>query len=377
VHVGFLTTEYPPLPSGGIGTSVRTLARSLVALGHRVTVVGWGAQAEFEDQGVRVRFLGETRVPRMGWLLHRRAARRELARLVEREGLDLVDAHDWCGPSAAISLPCPVVVHCHGSATYFAHLLGERVRPSVARAERLALTGADALVAVSRFAADVTRSLFPIEKPIEVLPNGVDVGRFRPAPPAEVEPGTLLSFGTLVRKKGVLDLGPVFSEIALRDARARLRLIGRDTPDRPTGAASTWELVARSLSPEALDRTEYVGALPPDSLEAEICRAAVCVFPSYAEALPVAWLEAMACGRPIVAYDFGWAPELIRSGVDGLLVPLGDTPAFARAVLDLFADPEWAHALGAMARARVEELFAADVVARRAAGWFSTVISRS
>ena len=369
MHIGFLSLEYPPLPSGGIGTSVRTLARSLVAQGHRVTVVGWGARADFEDEGVRVRFLGDARVPKMGWLLNRRAARLELARLCEEEGLEVVETHDWCGPSAGIDLPCPVAVHCHGSATYFAHLLREPVRRSVRWAEALALRRADAVVSVSRFTAETTRALFDLDRSIEVIPNGVDLARFQPARPEEVEPGTVLYFGTLVRKKGVLDLGPMLSRVR----GARLEIAGRDNRDRQTGAASTWELVAASFSPEARERTEYLGPLPYDAVQERVRRSAVCVFPSYAEALPLAWLEAMACARPIVAYDVGWAPEVVRSGVDGILVPPGDVEALAAAVRELLDDPERATAFGAAARARVEADFSAGGVARRAAAWYATL----
>ncbi|HET9228513.1 MAG TPA: glycosyltransferase family 4 protein, partial [Thermoanaerobaculia bacterium] len=157
MHIGFLTLEFPPLPSGGIGTSLRTLGRALVAQGHRVSVVGWGPRLETEDEGVRIHFVGDSALPRMGWLLNRWAVRRELIRLVEREGLDLVATHDWCGPSAGLSLPCPVAVHLHGSATYFAHLLAEEVRPSIHLAESVALRRASGLASVSRFTADTTR----------------------------------------------------------------------------------------------------------------------------------------------------------------------------------------------------------------------------
>lgn len=369
MHVGFLTLEYPPLPSGGIGTSLRTLAVALAAQGHRVTVVGWGPKLETEDEGVRVRFLGDSGVPRMGWLLNRRAVRRELARLAEKEGLDLVATHDWCGPSAGLFLPCPVAVHLHGSATYFAHLLGEEVRPSVHLAESLALRGASGLASVSRFTADTTRRLFGLETPIEVLPNGVDVERFRPG--EEIEPGVVLYVGTLVRKKGVLDLGPVFSEVVRRVPEARLRLVGRDAPDRQTGADSTWELLAASLSSAARAHTEYLGARPYPEVHEHVRRAAVCVFPSYAEALPLSWMEAMACGRPVAAYDVGWAPELVRSGEDGLLVPPGKTSALAEAVTAVLADPALGRALGEAARARAESDFSADAVARRTAQWYA------
>ena len=375
MHVGFLTLEYPPLPSGGIGTSLRSLGRALVAQGHRVTVVGWGPKLETEDEGVRVRFLGDAGVPRLGWLLNRLAVRQELVRLVEKEGLDLVATHDWCGPSAGLSLPCPVAVHLHGSATYFAHLLGEELRPSIHLAESVALRRADGLASVSRFTAATTRRLFGLEKPIEVIPNGVDAERFRPGRADEVEPGVVLYFGTLVRKKGVLDLGPVFSEIVRRDPGARLRLIGRDSPDRQTGSASTWELLAASLSPAARARTEYVGARPYLEVHEQVRRAAVCVFPSYAEALPLAWLEAMACGRPIAAYDVGWAPELIRSGTDGLLVPLGKTSSLAEAALSVLADPVLGRSLGEAARARAESEFSSAAVASRTAEWYARMLS--
>jgi glycosyltransferase involved in cell wall biosynthesis len=373
MHVGFLTTEYPPLPAGGIGTSVRNLARALVAHGHRATVVGWGREAEFDDAGVRVRFLEESRVPRMGWLLNRAAARRELARLVEEEELDVVEAPDWCGLSAGIDLPCPLAIRCNGSSTYFAEILGERARRRVTLAERLALERADGLAAVSRFTADRTRFLFGLPDRFEIIPNSVDTARFVPGRPAEVEPARILYLGTLVRKKGVLDLGPVFSEVVRREPRARLELVGRDALDGRTGSRSTREILAASLSPQARARTDFVGPLPYDSVQERVRPAAVCVFPSYAEAQPLAWLEAMACGRPIVGYDFGWAREVVRSGLDGILVPPGDLRALADVLVALLDDPELAAGMGASARLRVEAGFDAGVVALRCLAWYSSL----
>ncbi|HET9227909.1 MAG TPA: glycosyltransferase family 4 protein, partial [Thermoanaerobaculia bacterium] len=263
----------------------------------------------------------------------------------------------------------------HGSATYFAHLLAEEVRPSIHLAESVALRRASGLASVSRFTADTTRRLFGLERPIQVLPNGVDVQRFRPGGAGEAEPGVVLYFGTLVRKKGVLDLGPIFSEIVRRVPEARLRLVGRDVPDRQTGCPSTWELLARSLSSEARARTEYLGARPYLEVHEHVRRAAVCLFPSYAEALPLSWMEAMACSRPVAAYDIGWAPELIRSGEDGLLAPLGNTRVLAEAVASVLSDPALGRSLGEAARARVEDDFSAEAVARRTAEWYAGLTS--
>jgi glycosyltransferase involved in cell wall biosynthesis len=82
----------------------------------------------------------------------------------------------------------------------------------------------------------------------------------------------------------------------------------------------------------------------------------------------------MACGRPVAAYDVGWAPELVRSGEDGLLVPLGKTSALAGTVAAVLADPALGRSLGEAARARAESDFSAEAVARRTADWYGRLI---
>ncbi|HEX8160367.1 MAG TPA: glycosyltransferase family 4 protein [Pyrinomonadaceae bacterium] len=365
MHVAFLTTEYPPLPSGGIGTSTRNLARALAARGDRATVLVAGAGEAFDDGGVRVRFNGETNVPKVGWVWDARRAQRELNRMIRRDGVDVVEAHDWCGPSAGLRLDRPLSVRCHGAATYFAHLLDERVRPSVRWTETLALRQADDVVAVSRFTAEVTRRLFRLRPEVGVIPNGIDAAQFAPAEREEVGPETILHFGTLARKKGVLDLCRIFSRVAERRPRARLLFVGRDAPDERTGARSTEALCRASLSTTARERVEFLGAQPHDRVQEHVRRAALCVFPSYAEAFPLAWLEAMACAKAVVAYDTGWAREVFVDGESGVLVPAGDAEEFARTVEELLSDEDARLRLGRAARARVLARFTSETVARQ------------
>lgn len=374
MHVAFLTCEYPPLPSGGIGTSVRTLARALAAAGHRVTVLGWGHDARFDDQGVRVVMQPATHVPKSGWLVNRLGAHRALGALVEHEGLDIVEAPDWCGPSAGVRPACPVVIRCNGSALYFARLLGERVSRRDAAAEWLALRQAAGVVAVSRFTASETRRLFRLRRPIGTIPNGIDLRQFEPVDPSLVDRDLVLYAGTVTRKKGVLDLCRAFSRLVDRHPSARLVVAGRDTPDPRTGSVSCWALCWRELSGAARRQTEYVGTRPHDEIREHLARAAVCAFPSHAEAMPLVWLEAMACGRPIVAYGIGWAPEVITPEETGLLVPPGDVEAFARALARLLGDPDRADAMGRAARRDVETRFAADRIARQTLAWYSEVL---
>jgi glycosyltransferase involved in cell wall biosynthesis len=365
MHVAFLTTEYPPLPSGGIGTSIRNLARALVMQGHCATVLVAGAGNEFEDRGVSVRFTGETRLPKLGWLWDTRRTQRVLNELIRRDGVDVIESHDWCGPSAGLRLDRPLSVRCHGAATYFAHLLSERVRPSVRWTETLALRQANDVVAVSRFTADVTRRLFRLRSEVSVIPNGIDAAQFTPAAVDETEPETILYFGTLARKKGVLDLCRIFSSLIERRPHARLLFVGRDAPDARTGSPSTLALCQASLSSSARARVQFLGAQPHDRVQEYVRRAALCVFPSYAEAFPVAWLEAMACAKAVVAYDTGWAREVFHEGESGRLVPTGNTEAFARTIEELLSDEDARLRLGCAARARVESRFTSERIARQ------------
>ena len=374
MHIAFLTSEYPPLLTGGIGTSISNLARAMVGQGHKVTVIGSGHEANFDDQGVSVRFFGHTSVPKMGWFLNRWTIQVELDRLIHDEHVDIVEAHDWCGVSAGLRAPCPIVIRCHGSATYFAHLLNEKVRPSVRWAEGMALRQADNVAAVSRFTAGITHQLFRLANPVSVLPNSIDISQFDPAAEGEIEEDTILYLGTLVRKKGVLDLSRIFSLVVEKRPQARLWLVGRDTTDKQTGAASTWSLCRDLLSPAALKRVEYFGPQPYEKVHEYVRKASLCIFPSYAEAFPLAWLEAMACAKPVIAYDVGWAPEVIESGSSGMLSPLGNLECFAQMINAMLSDREQRSRLGLAARQRVESLFASDVAAQESVRWYQKVL---
>ena len=83
---------------------------------------------------------------------------------------------------------------------------------------------------------------------------------------------------------------------------------------------------------------------------------------SYREGLPRSLVEAAAAGRPIVATDVPGCREVVRNGQEGILVPLGDIEATARALGTLAADPSLRYRLGAAANARFRERFTADGV---------------
>jgi glycosyltransferase involved in cell wall biosynthesis len=147
---------------------------------------------------------------------------------------------------------------------------------------------------------------------------------------------------------------------------AQLRLVGDDG-----GAAQGLARRARQLG--VADAVAFEGARPREELPAVYCSAAVCVVPSRFETFPYTAVEAMACGRALVAARVGGLSEIVRDREDGLLVAPEDPRALAAAVTHLLGDGALRARLGAAARERVLSLFAARLVAERMARRYAEV----
>lgn len=143
----------------------------------------------------------------------------------------------------------------------------------------------------------------------------------------------------------------------------RLRLVG-DGPLRPRIEALASELGMQSR----LELTGFVADPLPVLSEGDIF-----VLPSAAEACPIALLQAMALGLACVATRVGGVPEMLRDGVDGLLVDAGDDASLRETLSALSLDPQLRAALGAAAAGRVRELFTVEHCARRLLGIYEEV----
>lgn len=378
MHVCFLSTEFPHPAlgkTGGIGTSIKNLATELVRQGHRVTVLVLGKNAfETTVDGLQLKVIAETTIPKIGWFWNRRKLLKVINALVAQEQLDLVEAPDWGGLSAGIRPACPLVIRCHGTDTYFGHLLGYKPRFLVKLAEKIALKQADAIAAVSRFTQKTTAAIFVRNIPT-VIPNGVDTQLFEPANQAP-EANTILYLGTLARKKGVLELAHVFNLVRRQNPKARLKLVGSDSIDKISGQ-STWQLFQSLLPVEHLPNVTFFGPQPYADIKKHFVQASLCVFPSYAETLPVSWIEAMLMQKPIVASNIGWATEMLEDGTSGYLVHPADHATFAERVLNLLGDPGLREKMGLAARASALDKYDIEKTAGQSLAWYASVCGKS
>ena len=380
--IAFLTPEYPHPKtgsSGGIGTSIKNLAKGLLAEGCSVRILVYGQKADaiFEDDGVVVQQIKNIKFKGLSWYLTRKKLERIINQLYENQEIDLVEAPDWTGITSFIQpQKCPIVIRLNGSDTYFCHLDNRPVKWINKYHEKRALIKADGLISVSQFTADLTNKVFDLNKKFTIIPNSIDVTEFNEIRFSVTPLGTceLLYFGTLVRKKGVLELPLIFNEVFQKNNKAKLVLIGRDSSDSISGNASTWSMMQPLFDTEALKNVQYLDAVPYLEIKQRIAQATLCVFPSFAEALPVSWIEAMAMQKPVVASNIGWANEIIEDGKNGFLVNPKNHKDYAQRILELLDSTELQKEFGIRARERVEEKFSIAVVAQQSLAFYKSLI---
>ncbi|SHG58649.1 glycosyltransferase family 4 protein [Flavobacterium johnsoniae] len=175
--------------------------------------------------------------------------------------------------------------------------------------------------------------------------------------PEIYEKGLIVYIGTLIRKKGVLELPEIFEKVQNKFPDAKLILIGTDSNDVQTNSTSTWKLMQDKFKTEDLKNVEYVGKIPYEKVKDYIQKANLCIFPTFAETLGMVTIESMAMQKAVVNSNIGWAQELIVDEQSGFLVHPANHNLYAQRILELLKDPELTLETGKKARLRVEEKF--------------------
>jgi starch synthase len=257
--------------------------------------------------------------------------------------------------------------------------------------ERTALEAADAVIAVSQGTRDdVLRHFAVPPERVHVIHNGIDAGFFAPDPATETlerhgidaNIPYLLFVGRITRQKGIVHLVRAIGQL---DPGIGV-VLAAGQPDTPELAAEVEAgvIAARRDRPNVVWIPEMLSRLEIRQLYSH---AALFVCPSVYEPFGIINLEAMACGRPVVATAVGGIPEVVVDGETGVLVPVefsADepmTPAhsdrferdLAAAVNALMADPARRAAMGAAGRRRAVEQFAWSSIAERTMALYSSV----
>ncbi len=288
MRILLVSQMYPGPADPDLGTFVAQLEHALRERGNEVELAVLDRRS-----GGKLRFL-------------------ELRRRVrDASGHDVVWAH-FLVPAGLIAAgaPGPLVVTAHGR-----DVRNIGAVPGVARLTRRVVDRASTVIAVSEYLRRELEERLPaVRGKVEVVDSGVDLERFSPdvAPAAELESPAFVHVGSLTGRKNVVRLADAFARLG----RGSLTFVG-DGPLR------------REL--EGRERVRVVGRVPHDEVPRWLVAADVVCAPALLEPFGQAILEAMACGRSVVATRIGGPPEFVRPEAGVLVDPL-DTGALTRAL---------------------------------------------
>lgn len=355
MHVALLTERYPP-DSGGVAVSAARLVDGLSRRGHDVHVFVLSlalAPGQRQRAAASVGF-----IDRLGMLPRRDDS---LARWFD----DILGEHrhhpfdlfhgfflnhaGFVAVYAAHSVERPAVVSARGN-----DLDRAVFDPAKAAHILYALQQADAITANARHLVQKAQALAP-NRPVTLIPNGVDGDRFSPAPPDDglraalgLPVGPVMGFvGEARAKKGLATLLLAFETLS-RTHPATLLLVGGVRAGDDSALLSVFQKQHPELPIRVVPHTSDHA-----QLAAYYNLLDVVVLPSLAEGLPNALLEAMACARPVVATPAGGIADVLRHDVNGWLVPARDVGALVAALQELLDDPLTCARLGTAARATV------------------------
>ncbi len=280
----------------------------------------------------------------------------QIVEVARHQQLDLIHVH-YAVPNAVSAVlareilepqELKVVTTLHGTDIT---LVGND--PNYLETTRWGIDQSDAVTAVSKWLRHATLETLGVSNRIDVVPNFIVPERYeraRGGPGARrwAKPGEkiLVHISNYRPVKRVLDVVEIFERLR-REMPARLLLVG-DGPDRG-------KVERRCHDCDTCDQITFLGNL--SMVEDVLSGADLFLLPSETESFGLAALEALSCEVPVIATDVGGLPEVVLSGENGYLLPVGDIDAMTEACLELLRDDDRRRRFGAAGRRWAVETF--------------------
>lgn len=350
-----------PPPTGGMATVVGNLRNSRLVDECHLIVLNSGKITP-EGRSLLVGIVAQLRL--FG----------QIVRTILKHHAQIVHSHTCSGFTfwrdclhlfAAHLLGSVGVVHVHGGRFYeFIASLGPVGRALL----RQALEMAGAVVVLSQ---DWLDRLKPYARSARwrIVPNGVVIPRGLNTDRKSSAPAFLF-MGNLGEPKGVQDLVAAVALACQKGVRGDVAIAGGET------AAGQRETVERQIEQSGCcPLVHLLGVVSGKAKEAVLSKSNCFVLPSYAEGLPMAMLEAMAYGMPVIATRVGAIPEVVTDGVEGFLIDPGDVEALADRMVRLSKAPDLCRRMGQAARKRVRERYSLDAMVERLVSVYREVLA--
>ena len=356
-----VTNDFPPTV-GGIQSYLRDFASHLAARNGPDSLVVF---ASTQDADAAREWDAAQPFPVVRWparvMLPTPGARRRMQELSRAHDIHTV----WFGAAAPLAV-MGIAAKQAGArkvvATTHGHEVGWSMLPGARQALRVIGNNADTVTYVSEYTRRRFASAFGPHPEFLALPSGVDTDFFRLQPRPDVTNPVIVCASRLVARKGQDQLIRALPLIRAAVPGTELHLIGAGPDERRL------RRLARNT-----EGVHFHGAVSRTQLRDAIATADLFAMPARTrgggldvEGLGIVYLEAQACGVPVIAGNSGGAPETVTPETS-IVVDGRDTTGLAAAACEILRDPERARAMGKAGRVHVEKHFAWDVLTERLA----------
>ena len=367
-------TCYPTV--GGSGAVAAELGKQLARRGHRVHFISYRLPFRLDEfqENVRYHEIDLTTYSLFEYPPHDLALAAKMAEVARENKLDLFHVH-YAIPHAITGIlaqqmlgasPPKLITTLHGTDIT---LVGQD--RSFFEITRFGIERSNGVTAVSEFLKKMTVDEFQVANPIEVVPNFIDLSEYCPtraykdaAHFAAAGEKILVHVSNFRPVKRVLDVVRVLEKVR-KEVPTVLLMVG-DGPERASAQA-----LARRLG--VSDHVRFLGR--QDTAYEIVALSDVFVLPSELESFGLAALEAMGCGVPVVGYDAGGLPEVVRHAETGYLLPVGDVDGMAARTVELLKDDAQRRHMGQAGRQRAAALFNAERVVTQYERYYERVLA--
>ncbi len=355
MKIAFLTREYPPDTLwGGEAVAYYNLARGLAERGHEVHVICQAVDKpkDFLQEGVFIHRVGTnskrySAIARINYSFH---AWQKLKKIIKKRRIEIVVAPYWSAEGFLYCLrkQTPLIVQTTSSPRDAIRTKSYSGIGQLLNLKILSFLADFTARRANRIIADSKANYDQVIEEIHIKPDKinivhltVDASKFR-----FVESGfrhrlgippqmpLILSIGRLEARKGIHILSQAIPEVVKNIPEVKFVLVGRDTNTAPEGGSFKRYIIDNAQVYDCQNNLVFFDSLPEDELIQLYSACDAFVFPSLKESFGLPVIEAMACGKPVVATPVGIVPELEPYRLKGLeIIPVGDVERLVKAVL--------------------------------------------